>query len=76
MNNVIERLLEISGPADFEDDAKEAAKEIVILRCALVKIAKGRSDNGRPLPAETTRQIARRTLIDIGLDWPVRRDDS
>jgi hypothetical protein len=36
---------------------------------ALKEIARGRPDNGRPLPAETARQIARLALIDAGINW-------
>ena len=36
---------------------------------ALVEIARGRWDNGRPLAAETARQIARKALTDRGRGW-------
>lgn len=36
---------------------------------ALSKIARGRDDSGRPLAGEAARQLARGTLIDLGLDW-------
>ena len=39
---------------------------------ALAKIAQGRTDCGRPLAAEDSRQLARRTLLAHGLDWKAR----
>lgn len=36
----------------------------------LGEIAQGRKDNGRPLAAETSRQMAREMLTQIGLGWP------
>jgi len=39
------------------------------LAVTLSKIARGRADNGRPLAAETSRQLARDTLVALGLDW-------
>ena len=39
------------------------------LAVALSTIAQGRKDNGRPLAAETARQLARSALIENGLDW-------
>ena len=36
---------------------------------ALAAIARGRSDCGRPLGSETSRQIARMTLVAIGHPW-------
>jgi hypothetical protein len=36
----------------------------------LGEIARGRCDNGRPLAAETSRQMARTVLDMIGLGWP------
>mgnify|MGYP003145000328 CR=1 FL=1 len=39
---------------------------------ALAVIAKGRTDNGRPLAAEVARQTARRALLAGGRDWNAR----
>jgi hypothetical protein len=36
----------------------------------LGEIARGRCDNGRPLAAETSRQMARTVLDMAGLGWP------
>ena len=36
---------------------------------ALERIARGRTDNGRPLSAETARQIARDALLRVERDW-------
>lgn len=46
-----------------------AATEIAILRNSLQTIARGRTDNGRPLAAETARQEARETLTALKVDW-------
>lgn len=37
---------------------------------ALALIARGRTDNGRPLAGERARQIAREALVKKGRDWP------
>ena len=39
----------------------------------LGEIARGRCDNGRPLAAETSRQMARTVLDMTGLGWPYCR---
>lgn len=36
----------------------------------LGEIARGRKDNGRPLAAETSRQMARECLDYLDLEWP------
>lgn len=36
---------------------------------ALSKIAHGRTDNGRPLAAETSRQMAREVMVECGVQW-------
>lgn len=35
----------------------------------LRKIARGRTDNGRPMASERARQIAREALIEWGVQW-------
>lgn len=40
-----------------------------VLAVALSKIARGRTDCGRPIAAEAARQLARGALTDLGLDW-------
>lgn len=35
----------------------------------LERIARGRTDCGRPLAAETARQLARRVLLSAGRSW-------
>jgi hypothetical protein len=42
---------------------------VVRMYKALSEIAVGRTDCGRPLGGETARQLARNTLIEIGLKW-------
>jgi hypothetical protein len=42
----------------------------------LGEIARGRCDNGRPLAAETSRQMARTVLDMAGLGWPYGRPAS
>ncbi len=44
---------------------KADAKMILALR----RIARGRTDNGRPLSTEDSRQLGRTALIGAGLDW-------
>lgn len=39
------------------------------LLAALRKIARGRTDNGRPLAAEESRQIARECIAAVGERW-------
>lgn len=39
-----------------------------ILLAALQRIARGRSDSGRPLAGETAREIARQALVESGND--------
>lgn len=36
----------------------------------LGKIARGREDNGRPLAAETARQLARDVMVECEVHWP------
>jgi len=43
---------------------------------AMKEIAAGRLDCGRPLAAETSRQIARKVLVSIGEGWPTQRKDA
>ena len=38
-----------------------------------VRIARGRHDCGRPLAAETARQLAREALTKLGEDWEMPR---
>jgi len=42
----------------------------------LGEIARGRADNGRPLNAETSRQMARTVLTMLELGWPYGRPAS
>lgn len=42
----------------------------------LGEIARGRADNGRPLAAETSRQMARNVLSALDLGWPYGRPAS
>jgi hypothetical protein len=73
-----------STPKTFDDylraaQAKDAASmaELASLfaleksECvaALVQIARGRTDCGRPLGGEVSRQIARKSLVKIGVDF-------
>ncbi|KKL23186.1 hypothetical protein LCGC14_2427920 [marine sediment metagenome] len=44
--------------------------DIECFKKALQLIARGRTDNGRPLAAERSRQIAREALIKRRMDWP------
>ena len=44
------------------------------IRDALIAIARGRSDCGRPLAGEVARQASRRALTAIGVDWRVTGD--
>lgn len=46
-----------------------ATAEIVVMRLALMEIARGRTDNGRPIAAETARQNARDVLTALKVDW-------
>lgn len=39
----------------------------------LGEIARGRCDNGRPLAAEVSRQMARDVLVMLELGWPYGR---
>lgn len=41
----------------------------------LGEIARGRKDNGRPLAAETSRQMARGVMIELGVCWPPKEID-
>lgn len=41
---------------------------------ALIKIAHGRTDCGRPLPAEDARQEARSVLVRLGISWGGHRE--
>ena len=50
----------------------EAAERIEVLEAALGEIARGRNDCGRPLAAETARQLARDALIRLGAGWSAR----
>lgn len=43
---------------------------------ALCKIARGRADNRRPLAGEDARQLARETLVDLGINWSGDREDA
>jgi hypothetical protein len=45
-------------------------EKIERLHYVLGEIARGRCDNGRPLAAETSRQMAREALGRVGLGWP------
>lgn len=45
-----------------------------MLTLVLGEIARGRCDNGRPLAAETARQMAREALAQNDLPWPARAE--
>lgn len=49
--------------------SKDQLEAMSIIISALSKIANGRTDNGRPLAAEISRQLARVTLTSIGVSW-------
>jgi hypothetical protein len=49
------------------------ADQAQLLVIALGAIARGRADCGRPLAAETARQLARAAMIECGLQWPQAR---
>lgn len=42
---------------------------LVSMWTVVQKIAVGRHDNGRPLGGEASRQLARRTLTELGESW-------
>ena len=42
---------------------------IIEMQDALIRIARGRTDCGRPLAAETARQEARAALVRLGISW-------
>jgi hypothetical protein len=48
-----------------------AAELLESMYFALSKIARGRPDCGRPLGSEDSRQLARTTLVEAGLDWTI-----
>jgi len=54
-------------------DVSDAFRASVRFAEVLGEIARGRSDNGRPLPAETARQMAREVLDEQGFRWPSKR---
>lgn len=54
-------------PVTYEEIAKDAM--IADMRSALVEIAHGRPDNGRPLAAEASRQVARGVLVKHRISW-------
>lgn len=49
--------------------SKDQLDAMNLLIKTLSKIANGRTDNGRPLPAEESRQIARNELRKFGISW-------
>ncbi len=53
----------------FREHVKDAIAGHNALALALSKIARGRDDCGRPLAGEKARQLARDTLVELGLDW-------
>lgn len=55
--------------ANLQDDVKAAFRGHNALAVALSKIARGRPDNGRPLAAEYSRQLAREVISGLGMDW-------
>lgn len=54
----------------FHKDVSTAFGVSVRFAATLGEIARGRRDNGRPLAAETSRQMARRVLDEQGFTWP------
>jgi hypothetical protein len=61
-------------PPKIEDVAR-AFYGTVRMGEVLGQIARGRADNGRPLAAETSRQLAREVLTELGLSWPQGNKD-
>ncbi|KKM39532.1 hypothetical protein LCGC14_1564380 [marine sediment metagenome] len=55
------------GQEPFRDEVLVA--EINRLREALVEIARGRKDCGRPLGGQVAMQVARVALKNMGYDW-------
>ena len=51
-------------------DVGDAFRASVRFAQVLGEIARGRKDNGRPLAAETARQMAREVLDEQGFRWP------
>lgn len=49
-------------------NTEAAAKAVAVLK----DIARGRQDNGRAFAAETSRQMARKLLIELGVTWSKR----
>ena len=49
---------------------KAADQKMQIFVYVLGEIARGRCDNGRPLAAEESRQMAREALLRCNLTWP------
>lgn len=47
----------------------QVAEDIGEMVIALKKIARGRTDNGRPLTTEDSRQTARAVLLKLGMNW-------
>lgn len=51
-------------------------ERLELLTYVMGEIARGRFDNGRPLAAETSRQMARDVFSRCGLEWPSRKPES
>lgn len=53
----------------LHDNIRDAIHGHNRMREVLAEIARGRPDNGRPLAAKTSRQMARSVLIELNLKW-------
>lgn len=58
----------------FHTDVGAAFQATVKFAEVLGEIARGRKDNGRPLAAETARQMARNVLDEQGFKWPAHQE--
>lgn len=53
----------------FREDARPCFGNPKLVE-VLGKIARGRTDCGRPIAAETARQMARDVMLECGVHWP------
>jgi uncharacterized protein YydD (DUF2326 family) len=58
----------------YRDALDQVTSQRDALREVLRKIARGRLDCKRPLPAETVRKVAQEALIRQGVRWGGRHD--
>lgn len=60
----------------YSEEAVNLMMQLAMASETLMMIARGHTNNGRPLAAEESRQLARKALVALGRPWGAEAPDA